>query len=412
LKKIVSSNISRPETSHSRAYNLHIIDPTIEKKIPMRISIFVLTLLTALSCTSKNNSSQSLPEVNSNFSTMLNGQSIQLFTLINGKGMRADITNYGGKVVALLVPDRDGLFSDIVQGFDDINGYINAKEPYFGALIGRYGNRIANGKFSLDGREYTLATNNGSHHLHGGPKGFHAVVWEALQKDEQTLELSYLSQDEEEGYPGNLQVKVVYQLTEDNVLRITYEAETDAATVINLTHHSFFNLSGNLGSSINDHILKIYADAYTPVDEGLIPTGVIELVDNTPFDFRRPRTIGKDLQTEHPQLLFGKGYDHNFVLSKKSSSVDGLRQAATVIEPQSGRVMDVWTSEPGLQFYGGNFLNGEDIGKGGIAYPFRSAFCLETQHFPDSPNHPTFPSTILKPGEVYKSTTEYRFDVR
>jgi aldose 1-epimerase len=377
-----------------------------------KASIIILSLLTTLSCVSKNKPSQELPDRNSNFSTMLNGHRIQLFTLSNSKGMRADITNYGGKVVALFVPDRNGQFSDIVQGFDDINGYLNAKEPYFGALIGRYGNRIAHGKFSLDGREYALATNNGAHHLHGGPKGFHAVVWEALQKDDQTLELSYLSPDGEEGYPGNLRVKVVYQLTEDNILRITYEAETDATTVINLTHHSFFNLSGDLGSSVNDHILSIYADAYTPVDEGLIPIGVIEPVDNTPFDFRRPKTIGKDLEREHPQLLYGKGYDHNFVLSKKSSSVDGLRQAATVSEPQSGRVMEVWTSEPGLQFYGGNFLNGGDIGKGGIAYPFRSAFCLETQHFPDSPNRQTFPSTLLRPGEVYKSSTEYRFDVQ
>jgi aldose 1-epimerase len=360
----------------------------------------------------QNTSGQLDKDRATSFFSVVDGKQVQLFTLKNRDGLHADITNYGGKVVALFVPDRDGEFSDIVQGFDDINGYLNAKESYFGALIGRYGNRIAHGKFSLDGREYTLATNNGTHHLHGGPKGFHAVVWEGLQKDDQTLELSYLSPDGEEGYPGNLRVKVVYQLTEDNVLRINYEAETDAATAINLTHHSFFNLSGDLGSSINNHILNIYADAYTPVDEGLIPTGVIEPVDNTPFDFRRPKTIGKDLETEHPQLLFGKGYDHNFVLSKKNSSVDGLRQAARVSEPQSGRLMDVWTSEPGLQFYGGNFLKGEDIGKGGIAYPFRSAFCLETQHFPDSPNQPTFPSTLLRPGEVYKSTTEYRFDIR
>lgn len=325
--------------------------------------------------------------------------------------MKADITNYGGKVVSLFVPDKDGQLSDIVQGFNDIDGYLSAKEPYFGALIGRYGNRIAQGKFSLDGREYTLATNNGAHHLHGGLKGFNAVVWDAVQKDDQTLELSYLSPDGEEGYPGNLNVKVRYELSNENSFRISYEAETDATTIINLTHHSFFNLSGNLGSSINDHILSIYADGYTPVDEGLIPTGTIEPVANTPFDFRSPKSIGKDLETQHPQLLFGKGYDHNFVLNKAIFE-GGLHLAAKVLHPASGREMEVWTTEPGLQFYSGNFLNGEDIGKAGIAYPFRSAFCLETQHFPDSPNQPAFPSTLLRPGAMYKSTTEYRFDAR
>jgi aldose 1-epimerase len=339
---------------------------------------------------------------------IIDGKQAQTFTLKNEAGLRADITNYGGRVLSFYVPDRNGALADIVQGFDDIEGYLNAREPYFGALIGRFGNRIANGCFLLKGRQYRLACNNGAHHLHGGPNGFHAVVWDARQLDSQTLELNYFSPDGEEGYPGNLKVKVTYTLTANQDLQIEYFATTDAATIINLTHHSFFNLSGKLGQNISDHHLTIFAEHYLPIDEGSIPTGAIASVTGTPFDFRRPKSIGQDLDQEHEQLSFGRGYDHNFVLQGAVNEA-GMQLAAEVLHPSSGRRMEVWTTEPGLQFYGGNFLEGKDIGKDGTAYPFRSAFCLETQHFPDSPNHPNFPSTVLEPGQTYQSRTIYRF---
>lgn len=375
------------------------------------IYALLFALICIASCNNQQSSNVLTEPYQKDFNMTLDGLNIQIYRLTNQNGLSADITNYGGKVVRLLVPDRNGKLEDIVQGFDHIEGYLNAKEPYFGALIGRYGNRIAKGKFSLGGKEYTLATNNGTNHLHGGKKGFHTVVWDAKQTDKQTLELSYLSPDGEEGYPGNLHVKVVYQLTDDNDLLITYSATTDAPTVVNLTHHSFFNLSGNLSKSINKHQLTIYADSYTPVDEGLIPTGEIASVEGTPFDFRQSKMIGKDLEAYHDQLSFGRGYDHNFVLSGQQTDGNSMKLAATVLEPVSGRIMEVWTTEPGLQFYGGNFLNGQDTGKGGIVYPFRSAFCLETQHFPDSPNQAHFPSTVLLPDQVLNSQTRYHFSV-
>lgn len=348
------------------------------------------------------------PELKSeNFERSIDGKLVQLFTLKNNSGSEAAITNYGGKVVSLLVPDKDGKLADVVLGFDNIDGYLNAKEPYFGALIGRYGNRIANGKFSLDGKEYTLATNNGKNHLHGGTNGFNAVVWEAELIDKQTLVLTYTSKDGEEGYPGNLSVTVKYELTDSNELKITYDATTDKATPVNLTHHSFFNLAGEGNGTINDHLLWIDADRYTPVNDGLIPTGKLANVAETPFDFRKSTPIGKRVNENHIQLQYGVGYDHNFVLNK----ADGVRKVAEVLEPMSGRVMEVWTDEPGLQFYGGNFLNGSDIGKCGKPYTFRTAFCLETQHFPDSPNQPEFPTTILKPGDTYRSVCIYKFRV-
>jgi aldose 1-epimerase len=374
--------------------------------------ILLFALMGLISCNDPKNGKTPPQPNQKDFNMTLNGQDIQIFRLTNANGLIADITNYGGKVVRLMVPDRNGKLEDVVLGFDDIEGYLNAKEPYFGALIGRYGNRIAKGKFSLNGKEYILATNNGENHLHGGKKGFNAVVWNARQIDEQTLELDYLSTDGEEGYPGNLQVKVVYQLTNDNDLLITYSASTDAPTVVNLTHHSFFNLSGNLSESIHDNILTIHADEYTPVDNGLIPTGEIAPVEGTPFDFRKPNPIGKDIDIDHGQLTFGRGYDHNFVLSGQPSDDKGMKLAAAVVEPVSGRTMEVWTTEPGLQFYSGNFLNGQDTGKGGIAYLFRSAFCLETQHFPDSPNQSHFPSTVLLPGKTWVSKTRYHFNFK
>jgi aldose 1-epimerase len=344
----------------------------------------------------------------SDFDTTINGKKTALYFLKNKNGLEAAITNYGGKVVSLLVPDRNGKIADVVLGFSSIQDYLKAG-PYFGALIGRYGNRIANGRFSIDGQIFQLATNNGVNHLHGGKVGFNAVVWDAKQINSQTLELSYLSLDYEEGYPGNLNVKVTYQLTDSNELQISYEATTDKATIINLTHHSFFNLQGEGNGTINDHLLTINADKYTPVGEGLIPTGELAKVEGTPFDFKNQKAIGHDLYTPNEQFDLAKGYDHNFVLIRNHPDSRGLVQAAIVEEPMSGRVMEVCTSEVGLQFYGGNFLNGKDVGKSGKPYLYRSAFCLEAQHYPDSPNQPNFPSTILKPGETYHSLCIYRF---
>ena len=347
-----------------------------------------------------------------NFDKTVDGKPVKLYELKNKNGMEAAITNFGGKVVALTAPDKEGRMADIVMGFPDLDGYLNAKGPYFGALIGRYGNRIAKGKFTLNGQEYTLATNNnGINHLHGGKKGFNAVVWDAKLLNPQTLELKYVSPDGEEGYPGTLSVTVTYTLTDTNELKIEYAATTDKTTVVNLTHHSFFNLAGEGNGTINDHLLMINADKYTAVEAGLIPTGELVSVAGTPFDFRKAKPIQKDVNAADPQLAHGKGYDHNFVLIKTNADANGLTLAARVSEPLSGRAMEVWTNEPGLQFYGGNFLNGTEIGKAGKPYIFRSSFCLETQHFPDSPNHKNFPSTVLNPGETYHSVCVYRFSV-
>ncbi|RIA09443.1 aldose 1-epimerase [Flavobacteriaceae bacterium MAR_2010_72] len=342
------------------------------------------------------------------FTKTINDKEIKLFVLQNATGMIAEITNYGGKVVSLWMPDRQGNYEDIVLGHPNIEDYLNSKEKYFGALIGRYGNRIANGKFSLDGHEYNLATNNGDNHLHGGNKGFESVIWDAKQIDQQTLELKYISKHMEEGYPGNLNVKVVYQLTDNNELKTEYWASTDAPTVVNLTHHSFFNLKGAGNGTINDHLLQINAAYYTPVREGLIPTGEIATVENTPFDFQNLKAIGDLLEDDDKQLKLGLGYDHNFALNQSSVA---LNFASKVVEPVSGRTMEVYTNEPGLQFYGGNFLDGSVIGKQNKAYKFRSAFCLETQHFPDSPNNPNFPNTRLNPNEEYYSICIYKFSV-
>lgn len=344
-----------------------------------------------------------------NFERELDGKQVQLYFLKNRSGLEIAVTNYGAKVVSLLVPDKEGKLEDIVLGFDDLDGYLNANEPYFGAAIGRYGNRIAGGKFDLNGKQYRLATNNGPNHLHGGTKGFNAQVWDAKKVNDQTIEFTRLSPDGEEGYPGNLQVKMVYTLSDDNAFKITFSASTDRPTPVNLTHHSFFNLHGAGNGSINDHVLMINAEAYTPVDKTLIPTGKIVKVAGTPMDFREPTEIGKRIEESFEQLEFGNGYDHNWVLK---DSGDSQKLAATVWEPESGRYMEVYTTEPGLQFYGGNFLDGKDKGKGDKSYEFRSAFCLETQHFPDSPNQPNFPSTILQPGEQYQHTVIYKFAVK
>ncbi|MEP6789113.1 MAG: aldose epimerase family protein, partial [Acidobacteriota bacterium] len=336
---------------------------------------------------------------------------VEIYSLTNSSGVEAKIITYGGAVVSLKVPDRHGKMGDVVLGFDSIADY-ERHTAFFGALIGRYGNRIAKGKFSLDGKEYSLATNNGVNHLHGGVKGFDKVVWTARPLANATganLELTYLSRDGEEGYPGNLNVKVIYSLTENNELKIVYSATTDKATVVNLTHHSYFNLAGAGSGSILDHQLTLNADKFTPTDAGSIPTGELRSVKGTPFDFTKPAAIGSRINQPDEQLKFGSGYDHNYVLNKTGR---GLTLAATAYEAKSGRVLEVFTTEPGIQLYTGNFLDGSVKGKSGQDYPKNSAFCLEAQHYPDSPNEAKFPSTVLKPGQKYSQTTIYKFSAR
>lgn len=337
----------------------------------------------------------------------INGKETTIYVLKNRNGLVSEITNYGARVVSLWVPDNNGNFDDIVLGFDNIDDYINAKEKYFGATIGRYGNRIKEGKFLINDKEYYLEKNNGLNHLHGGNMGFSDVVWNAKQIDNQTLELNYFSKNMEEGYPGNLNVKIIYHLNNKDELKIEYFAKTDESTHVNLTHHSFFNLLGAGNETINEHLLYINANSFTPVDETLIPTGNIELVANTPFDFSVPTKIGNRINQEDNQLNYGKGYDHNYVLNN-SQSKEII--AAKVYEKKSGRTLEVYTNEPGMQFYAGNFLSGT-IGKHGKSYKKRSAFCLETQHFPNSPNQKNFPSTILKPNEEYYSICIYKFSI-
>jgi aldose 1-epimerase len=341
------------------------------------------------------------------FSKTIDGQQTKLYILRNNKGMAAAITNYGGRIVGLRVPGRNDSTVDVVTGFGSVDDFINSTEPYFGATIGRYGNRIAKGKFSLDGKSYTMFINNPPNTLHGGKKGYQAVVWNAQQENDSTLELRYMSKDGEEGFPGNLNVKVIYTITSDNALAISYEAETDKKTVVNLTNHAFFNLNGEGSGTILNHVLQVYADKYTPVDSTLIPTGKLAPVAGTPFDFVKPNTIGSRIEPKNDQLKNGKGYDHNYVLQGS-----GLKHAATITGDKTGIVMDVYTVEPGLQFYSGNFMAGKNTFKGGVKDEFRTAFCLETQHFPDSPNQPSFPSTELNPGQTYKTNSIYRFSVK
>ena len=344
-----------------------------------------------------------------NFESTIDGKQTDLYVLKNHNGMQAAITNYGGRLVSLMVPDKNGKMTDVVVGFKSVNDYVNSTEPYFGATIGRYGNRIAKGKFSLDSKQYTLFTNNGANTLHGGKKGYQAVVWDANKLNDSTLELTYLSKDMEEGFPGNLKVKVIYSLTGDNGFKCEYEATTDKKTVVNLTNHAFFNLNGEGSGTILNHVVEIYAQKYTPIDSGLIPTGDIVRVEGTPLNFSKPHTIGKWIDADNQQLLYGKGYDHNYVLN--GTKVNGLNHAATVTGDKSGIVMDVYTEEPGLQFYSGNFMQGKNTFKGGSKDNFRTAFAMETQHYPDSPNQPSFPSTVLKPGDIYKTTSVYVFSM-
>ncbi len=343
------------------------------------------------------------------FGKMPDGTPVQIFTLTNDKGLEARISTYGGAVVSLKTPDRNGKMEDIVQGFDTLQGYLNPAEPYFGALIGRYGNRIGHATFTLDGKQYKLPANDNGNTLHGGDKGFDKVVWTPRELPDGGLELTYISKDGDQGFPGTLKAVVQYHLTPANELRIDYSATTDKDTVVNLTNHSYWNLKGAGNGTILDHVLTLKASKFTPVDSGLIPTGELKPVAGTPFDFTKPMAIGSRIGDKDEQLKLGNGYDHNFVLDR---TVNGLSLAAHVEEPASGRVMDVETTEPGIQFYTGNFLDGTLKGKGGKTYPFRAAFCLETQHYPDSPNKPNFPSTELKPGQTYKTTTVYRFSVK
>ena len=343
------------------------------------------------------------------FGRMPDGTPVEIYTLRNGQGMEARIMTYGGIVQSLKVPDRIGKFDDVVLGYGNLEGYLTNNSPYFGVLIGRYGNRIGDARFTLDGKTYTLTANNGPNSLHGGLRGFDKVVWRAktwLSPNGLALELAYLSMDGEEGFPGNLKVTAVYSLTDSNELRLDFTATTDKPTVCNLTHHSYFNLRGQGNGDILGHEVYINSDKITVVDKELITTGKYAPVQGTPFDFRKSTAIGAHINDPDRQLQYGPGYDHNWVINKTRGQLDLM---ARVYEPTTGRVMEVWSTEPGLQFYAGNFLDGIITGKGGNVYQRRSGFCLEPQHYPDSPNKPMFPTTELMPGTIYSNTIIYRF---
>ena len=394
-------------------YAVHLWHSSITQIfINMKTNLLSLATLATLvlcfslsSCSGKKEETTLSGLKKSDFITEVDGKPVALYVLKNKNGLEAAITNYGGRWVSMMVPDKDGVPTDVVLGYDNIVDYV-ASPGNFGALIGRYGNRIANAGFTLGGVAYSLPANNNGHCLHGGPQGYHTRVWDALQVNGQTLELTYLSPDGEAGFPGNLSVKVVYTLTDDNAIEIGYEATSDAPTVVNLTHHSYFNLSGIPGSQITDQLISIDADAYTPVDATLIPTGVIGPVDATPLDLRKLVAIGAHIDDDFEQLQKGGGYDHNWVLN---TGGDVTRPAAVALSEQSGIRLEVYTSEPGIQFYTGNAMSGSDTGKHGVTYPHRGAFCLETQHYPDSPNQPGFPTTVLLPGDTYRSQCIYRF---
>lgn len=366
-------------------------------------------MLLVAACTDKQTDGNTVSGLNpADFRMEVDGKQTYLFVLKNTNGMEICITNFGGRIVSIMVPDKEGIMRDVVLGFDSIQDYVNHPNN-FGATIGRYGNRINQGRITVEGVEYQLPQNNYGHCLHGGLKGFNSRMFDAKQVDGQTLELGYLAKDGEEGFPGNLACKVTFTLTDDNAIDICYNAETDHTSVVNLTNHSYFNLNGNPATGNSDHLLTIYADAYTPVDSTFMTTGEIASVGNTDMDFRQPTPIGARIDNEFIQLKYGKGYDHNWVLNTKG---DVSQVCATLESPQTGIVLDIYTNEPGLQFYAGNFLDGTVKGKKGIVYNRRASVCLEIQKYPDSPNKPEWPSALLKPGEKYESRCIYKFSVR
>lgn len=383
-------------------------------KLKLKNLLLLSIVILVSSCTSKQKEANVVETtksglVKSDFQTVIDGDSTNLYVLNNDNGMEVTITNYGGRIVSVMVPNKDGNFKDVVLGFDNIEDY-TAVDNNFGATIGRYGNRIANGKINIDGVEYQLPQNNFGHTLHGGPEGYHNKVFNVLHSDDSSLVLTYLSEDGEEGFPGNLDIKVTMTLTDDNAIDIQYEAMTDKETVVNLTNHSYFNLSGDANNSILNDILMINADSFTPVDNTFMTTGEIAPVEGTPMDFRTPTTIGERIDDyEYEQLKFGDGYDHNWVLN---TAGDVSQLAATVYSPESGIQLEVFTDEPGVQVYTGNFLTGADTGKYGAVYGKRNAICLETQKFPDTPNKPDWPSAFLAPGDTYTSRCIYKFSVK
>lgn len=383
---------------------------------PLSVVLAFAVFVLIFSC--RNDNKEKYPEFNNKenpmekriqeraFDTVIDEKQVNLYWIENN-GIKAAFTNYGGRIIGLWVPDKNGKIIDVVVGMNSAQAYAQSTEPYFGATIGRVGNRIAKGRFTLNGEEYSIPINNNGNTLHGGNKGFQYVVWEAEKINDQTLVLRYTSPDMEEGFPGNLEVKVTYTLTYDKSLKIEYEATTDKATPVNLTNHAFFNLNGEGSGSILEHSVLLYADRFTPVNHTLIPTGEFRDVEGTPFDFTEPRKIGEYIEANNEQLEMGKGYDHNFVLNETREN--GMNHAATIEGDQSGIVMNVYTQEPGLQFYSGNFMKGKNTLKSGAKDDFRTAFALETQHFPDAPNQKNFPPIILDPGEKYKTISKYRF---
>ena len=374
--------------------------------IPSLASLLLSAALYSCNPKAKESNTEQAQVDSASFNATIDGKTVKLYTLKNSNGVTASITNYGGRIVSLSVPDKNNALTDIVLGYAKISSYQKKGEPFFGALIGRYGNRIAKGKFTLDGKDYQLQLNDGQNSLHGGDDGFFSKVWDAKQVDQKTLQLTYSSKDGEAGYPGKLDVAVTYTLLDDNALKIEYSAKTDKTTIVNLTNHAYFNLNGAGSPTILDHELSIAADSFTPVDSTLIPTGKLQAVAGGVFDFTKPTVIGKNINADDQQLKLGKGYDHNFVLNTHDLS----KPVAVVKSKATGIGLEVYTTEPGLQFYSGNFLTGKDKdGKAGKSYPYRSAFCLETQHFPDAPNHANFGSTVLKPGMTYQTTTTYKF---
>ena len=368
-------------------------------------AFMILFSLLFVFCSDKMDNHLVLDKIN--FQTTIGGNKTDLFVLEN-KNLKVFITNYGGRIVSLIVPDRLGNPLDVVLGFKSIDDYLKANEPYHGATIGRYANRISKGVFSLDDTKYSLPVNNGVNHLHGGPNGFHNKIWNLVSIAKEKIVMSLNSEDGDMGYPGNLNVELTYQLV-DSQLEISYNATTDKKTPINLTNHSFFNLAGEGSGTINNHILKLNSDFYTPVDSTLIPSGEKRPVDHSPFDFRIPKSIGSEIDSADEQIVYGGGYDHNFILNKPHQ--DTLSLAASVLEPTRGIRMEIFTTEPGIQFYGGNFMDGSDVGKYGKKFSYRESFALETQHYPDSPNNKSFPNVYLFPFETYSSRSIYKFSV-